>query len=147
MPIRSKPSSAAKVALAYITLGSLIEVWSAVWYIFLRHDAASHSQETFYVCYGFLLTGLVLFVIGLAIGRIGRAARHAELPPVEGTPEVSQSEKLAAGRAPIVNPVNPAAPLVAANGSVQQTVAPAAPLVGPPMAAVSPQAPRAPVTR
>ena len=91
----------------YITLGALTIVWSGIWYAWLRH-APPHDEFTFYWCYGFMLTGLTLLAIGLAIGRIGRAARHAELPPKEVTPAVAQTDQKAAERAPMVAPVNPA---------------------------------------
>src|SRR5205823_8454952 len=64
-----------------------------------------------YWCFGFFLTGVTLLVIGLALGRIGRAARHAELPPPEVTQAEAQAEQNAAARAPIVAPTNPATPL------------------------------------
>lgn len=82
MPILSKPSGAARTAVTYVTIGALIEVWSIVWYIWLtQHASPERTEAAFYWCYGFLLTGLVLLAIGFALGRIGRAARHAELPP------------------------------------------------------------------
>jgi hypothetical protein len=77
-------STAARTALIYITTGALIVIWTVVWYVYLFN----HSPETsasYYWCTGFLVTGLTLIVIGLALGSIGRSARRAELPP-DGTP-------------------------------------------------------------
>lgn len=114
MPILSKPSSAAYAALMYITVGALLLVWSGVWWWSLSHNPEARDI-TFYWCYGFMLTGLVLLVIGFGVGQIGRAARHAELPPQEVTAAATRAEQLAAERAPIVQPVNPAvAPLMSA---------------------------------
>src|SRR5262249_7361007 len=108
MPILSRPSSAARTALIYITLGALTLVWSGIWYWYLSKPETNYS--TWYWCYGFLLTGLVLLVIGFGLGRIGRAARHAELPPEEVTAAAVRSEQTTAARAPVATPVNQAVP-------------------------------------
>jgi hypothetical protein len=115
MALLSKPSPAARAALLYITLGSLTLVWSIVWYFWLRSQHAQQDVPFFstaqdYVCLGTLLTGLTLLVIGLAVGRIGRAARHAELPPPEATPTVAQTDRLAAGTGQVAAPA-PQAPV------------------------------------
>lgn len=124
MPILSRPSSAARTSVLYITIGSLTTVWSSIWFWYLReHPPASDIQH--YYCLGMLLTGLTVLVIGLALGQIGRAARHAELPPPEVTAIEAQVEQNAAARAPIIAPVNPAMPM---GGPV--VAAPVAPLVG-----------------
>jgi hypothetical protein len=85
-PILSKPSSAAPASIFYITIGALLTVWSGIWYIYLRNYPPSH-QVVYYLCYGFLGTGLVLLAIGLTLGPLSRLARHAELPPSEVTPD------------------------------------------------------------
>jgi hypothetical protein len=88
----------------------LIDVWSVIWYAYLARNPPLHDY-TWFFCYGFLLTGLTLLVIGLAIGRIGRSARHAELPPEEVTKAEVESQQIAAARAPMMAPVNPGAPV------------------------------------
>lgn len=90
MPVLSKPSAAAKTAVKFITLGALLDVWSGIWFYYMNQHAPK-SDVSWYVCLGFLLTGATLVIIGLAIGQIGRAARHAELPPKE----VVEAEKAA----------------------------------------------------
>jgi len=122
MAILSKPSASAHMAVIYVTVGALTDVWSGIWYAYLTNNPPERNS-TWYWCYGFLLTGLALFVIGLAIGRIGRSARHAELPPEEATPAVEKVDKEAAQRAPLIAPVNPVNAQGAANGSY--TVPPA----------------------
>src|SRR5439155_27120128 len=78
-PSLGKPSNAARLAIVYITVGAIPAVWSAIWWYYLRtHNGVDLA---YYWCYGFLFTGLVLLIIGFTLGRIGRAARHAELPP------------------------------------------------------------------
>ena len=110
MPIMSQPSSAAKTSLIYITVGALTDIWSGIWYIYLRQNPPE-NPHLWYFSYGFLLSGLALVIIGLGIGRIGRSARHAELPPEEVTGTVAQVDQSAAQRAPIIAPVNPALPI------------------------------------
>jgi hypothetical protein len=132
MPILTKPSSAARTALIYITLGALIIVWSCIWWVYLRNSVRNGEevrQVTWYYCYGFLLTGLTLLVIGLALGRIGRAARHAELPPPEVTNVAANATEQVAARAPVAVPINPAMPAVV-NPGIQpgQPGIPSAPL-------------------
>jgi hypothetical protein len=146
MPLLSKPSAAARTALIYITLGALILVWTGVVYVYLRNNDSPENPVrpgVWYICYGFFLTGGVLLVIGLALGRIGRAARHAELPPPEVTGVEAKNEQLAAARAPIMAPVNPAAPVVQnrpVNGPAVAPNAPAAVPVQAPAAAPVPPA-------
>lgn len=113
MPIMSQPSSAARTSLIYITIGALADIWSGIWYIYLRQNPPEHNA-LWYFCYGFLLTGLTLVVIGFGIGRIGRSARHAELPPEEVTGAVAEVDQNAAARAPLIAPINPATPVNAA---------------------------------
>jgi hypothetical protein len=133
MPILSKPSGAARTAVMYITAGALIDVWSIIYWAYLNHHAPEHGDAPYYWVYGFFLTGVVLLVIGLALGRIGRAARHAELPPE--LPDGQTAE-------PPANAVPPGAP---APGPVP--VYYTAPVQGAPAAAVPvvPAAPAAPV--
>jgi hypothetical protein len=144
-PILSKPSNAARMAVIYITLGALMVVWTAVWYVYLtRHPS---NESLFFWCYGFFFSGVVLMVIGITIGRIGRSARHAELPP-----EVNKKEQTAepAVTAPspqpapapgVMQPGYFAAPPVMMPGAPQ----PAAPVPGvavvPPVAQVAPPGP------
>jgi len=78
---RSKTSSPAQTSLIYLTVGCLMIVWMGVWYIYL----INHPPQTpavYYWLSGFTLTGLTLVVIGLAVGQIGRAARHAQAADV-----------------------------------------------------------------
>ena len=80
MPLLSKPSVAARTSVMYIT-AALVDVWTIIYWTYLVRHPEGHTDATYYWVYGFFFTGLVLLVIGLALGRIGRAARHAELPP------------------------------------------------------------------
>jgi RsiW-degrading membrane proteinase PrsW (M82 family) len=95
-PILSKPSGAAPATMFYITLGAIMTVWSGIWFIYLRNNPPTH-QGINYLCLGFLVTGVVLFAIGLALGPLSRWARHAELPPEE-TAGASETSAVAARR-------------------------------------------------
>src|SRR5436305_13194111 len=66
MPLLSNPSFAAKTSLTYITTGALIDVWAGVWYRYLRQQAAdSVDTSHWYICWGLLLTGAVLVILGI----------------------------------------------------------------------------------
>jgi hypothetical protein len=136
MPLMSKPSSAAKTSLAYITIGSLMLVWTAVWYWYLHANVESVLPRTWYFCYGLLATGAVLLVIGLAVGQIGRQARHAELPPPEVKNQEARIEQQAASR-PIV--VAPTAPVAAQPGTQPAPVPPVPAVPVPPPPAPAPR--------
>ena len=83
MPILTQPAFGPKVALAYVTAGMLIDVWSLVWY-FTRDYDLSRTQQFWLI--GLVLTGLTFIILGLLLGPLGRQARRAELPPPEETP-------------------------------------------------------------
>ena len=91
-PLLSKPSSAAPTSLFYITVGALMTVWSAIWFFYLSRHGSDH-KVVYYVCTGFLVTGLVLLTIGIMIGPMGRFARKAELPPSEAMGTITQGDQ------------------------------------------------------
>jgi hypothetical protein len=127
MAMLSKPAFGPRTAIIYITVGALIDVWTAVWYFaFARPDQGAMTSNTQFWLWGFFLTGLTLVLVGLFLGHIGRSARRAELPPPETTPAEAQIQTTAAAHP---NPV------VAGTVSGQSTPVIAAPAVGmmPPM--------------
>lgn len=104
MATESKQSGSAKTALIYLTIGALMDVWTALYY-FTRHEATESAR---FWCAGFFCTGLVLVAIGLAIGRIGRSARGAEVAP---TPDVMVAPATSAVRTPaVIAPENATVP-------------------------------------
>jgi hypothetical protein len=137
MPVLSKPSFAPRAAVLYVTIGALIGVWSGIWFWYMSNHPPQR-EVLWYWCWGFLLTGATLVVIGLALGQIGRAARHAELPPEEVMATEAKAELNAAARAPIVAPTNPA-------GTPAVPVATVVPSNTPPSAVPVAAAPRAKV--
>src|ERR1700722_9189711 len=100
----SKQARSATTALIYLTVGALMDVWTVIYYIYLWRHGGTDTQYLW--CHGFLFSGIVFIVIGLAVGRIGRNARQAE---VIHTPDV------------VAPPPQAAAPSAAmpANGVVQ----------------------------
>jgi hypothetical protein len=110
----TQPAFGPRVALAYVTLGSLLDVWTLVWY-HTRESALTTTQQFWVV--GLALTGLTFVVLGLLLGRLGRSAREAELPPAEAFQAEATIEHAAAANPPAVavmgTPPAPAAPLAA----------------------------------
>lgn len=96
MPIMTRPSSAPGTSLSYITVGAIMAVLAGTSYFFF-----DGSTNTFlsYLRLSFLVLGVVLLVIGFAVGQIGRAARKSELPPPEVTPHVAAEGRAAASGA------------------------------------------------
>jgi hypothetical protein len=96
-------SSAARTSLAYITVGALLVIWMCVWGVYLLNNVPDREGLR-YLCLGLLISGLALIVIGLATGRIGGAARNADVvqavvaPPSTVDPD---SQPLAAIAQPV----------------------------------------------
>jgi len=108
MPLLSKPSFGPRTALIYITVGALLDVWTVVWYFwFARDQTGTVSSNTWFWLTGLFLTGLVFMVIGFYLGRIGRAARKAELPPAEAQPQEAAIQQTAAATHPVVTAAVP----------------------------------------
>lgn len=104
MPVLSKPAFGPKVALVYVTIGALIDVWTVVYYFaFARSETMSNT--TWFFLLGLFFSGLVLIVLGLILGPLGRAARQAELPPTGATTQAEANiERTAAANPPPVVP-------------------------------------------
>jgi hypothetical protein len=77
--IKPKQATSATTSLIYITLGTLMDVWTVIYYIYLSRNGG--SDNAFLVTQGLFFSGLALIIIGLAVGRIGRSAREAEVAP------------------------------------------------------------------
>jgi hypothetical protein len=129
MPILTQPAFGPKVALAYVTAGMLIDVWTLVWY-FTRDYELSRSQQFWTI--GLVLTGLTFVLLGLLLGPLGRQARRAELPPPEETRAEAAIQRTAAA-----NP--PAVASAAVNPAASSPTAPAAPQAPPGTVTVNPQ--------
>jgi len=117
MNLYRSTSTAARLALVYITTGALLLIWTGVWFVYLRNNPPD-STTVYYFCAGFAVTGLVLIIIGLGLGPLGQSARKADLPEV-----------VARGVPPSAEPIVPA---------VVKTEAAAAPTNGAPVVKASP---------
>ena len=126
-------SPAARTALIYVTLGALTIIWTSVWLLYMTSHPPS-SDSTYYFAGGLMATGVTVLVLGLVLGRIGRSAQSAELPPPElqapapgvqiNTPTApAVSSPVASGPAPAAPP-RPAAPI-----DVRRSVSPTQPPV------------------
>ena len=118
MPILTQPAFGPKVALAYVTGGMLIDVWTLVWY-FTRDYELSRTQQFWVI--GLVLTGATFIMLGIMLGPLGRQARRAELPPADATPAEASIQQTAAAHPPAV-----AAQMPAAAGMPAAPAAPAA---------------------
>src|SRR4051794_36961727 len=96
MAILSQPAFGPRTALIYITAGTLLDVWTIVWYLAFERGATI-SNLTWFWLVGLFLTGLTLIMIGSLLGPIGQAARKAELPPEEAVKAEAQIQETAAG--------------------------------------------------
>ncbi len=118
----TQTSGGARLAVVYLTVGSIIDVWSALWFFWMRTHGEG-SDSSYFWCYGFFFTGLVLIIIGLALGRIGRSARQAEAP-VDNTASAAATPQMPA--APAAAPMATTPQAVTGPGNVA-AVTPAAP--------------------
>ena len=107
----SNQTQSARMAVVYITAGTLIDVWTAVYYfLILRPESARNpnggSDSSLFWVAGFFLTGLALLIIGLLVGRIGQAAGKAEVAPTAAVPVAAEPRAVIqapVAAAPIIN--------------------------------------------
>ena len=140
-PIMSKPSKAAHMAIIYVTVGALVMICSAFWYAWMYYhqtpDGDPHRDGWMYVCGAVFCCALAVFIIGFALGRIGRAGRRAELPPEVSTTYTAQP---AVAAQPVVQAAVPGQALMQGQpvipGQLAAAVQPSAPV-----ASVAPTAP------
>lgn len=123
MPVLSHPAFGPRTALAYVTGGTLLCVWTLVWY-FTRDFDLTRSQW-FWVA-GLFLSGLTFVFLGLILGPLGRAARQAELPPPDALAAEAAIQQTAAANPPAVVTA-PAAP----GGAVALPAVPGAAVANP----------------
>lgn len=102
MPILSQPAFGPKLSIAFITGGSLIDVWVLVWRYTVAPPELSAWQS--FAFWGLLLTGATFLLIGFFLGSIGRAARAAELPPTDETTRAEAAVQAQAAANPMVAP-------------------------------------------
>lgn len=135
MPMLSRPAFGPRTALAYVTIGLLMCVWTIVWYY--TRDRELARSEWFWLS-GLFFTGVTFAFLGMVLGRLGRAARQAELPPEEAIRAEAGIQQTAASHPPAV--------AMAPGGAGMATMPPAQmPAAPAPVAPVAPAAPAAPI--
>jgi len=108
MPILSHPAFGPRTALAYVTGGCLMCVWTLVWYFTREYDLA--RSQWFWVA-GIFLSGITFIFLGLILGPLGRVARQAEMPPLAVVGAEAAIQAQAAAHPPaVVMPAVPGAP-------------------------------------
>ena len=137
MSILTHPAFGPRASLIYITVGVLMDVWTAVWYFaFVRGQTTADgagsamNNTVWFWLVGLFLTGTALVIIGILLGQIGQAARRAEMPPSEAVTAETHIQQTAAANPPpaVLSPagVNPAA----VNPATQPNVASAPAVIG-----------------
>jgi hypothetical protein len=99
MPVLSHPAFGPRTALAYVTGGALLCVWTIVWYC-TRDYTLTHSH--WFWLAGLFFTGVTLIFLGLVLGPLGRVARQAELPPPDALQAEAAIQRVAAAHPPAV---------------------------------------------
>jgi RsiW-degrading membrane proteinase PrsW (M82 family) len=99
----NQASSAARISLTYITIGAMSVIWTGVWYVYLYNNPPE-THSVFYLCAGFLVTGLILILIGFGLGHIGRSAQCADLPAQHVVPAVMNAPPAPASPVAVVAP-------------------------------------------
>jgi hypothetical protein len=80
----------AKLAVSYITCGTLMIVWSAIWLFYLTVPA--DISGTVYIATGVILSGIAVVLIGLSLGDIGKEANRDEAQIKEAEVGIPQTQ-------------------------------------------------------
>jgi hypothetical protein len=94
-----------QTTLGYLTVGTLVCVWTMVWY-FTRDQAITHSQW-FWVA-GLFFTGVTFAFLGLALGPLGRAMYRPEMPTADALRLEAAIQQAAAHQPAVVVTAPPA---------------------------------------
>ena len=82
--LRTQSKSAAG-AITYVTVGTLLMIWSGLYYYFFLMREPNPSPEQSFTCLGIILSGFAIAAIGLLFGLIGRGAKAADHMVAAGT--------------------------------------------------------------
>jgi hypothetical protein len=106
-------SRSAALAIGYVTTGALAMIWAGIWLYWMLEHGVERGDSKYYVCLGLFLSGLAVFIIGLAVGRLGREAKQADTtagvvaPQIPGAGMVAPAAPVAG--APVMMPAPPVA--------------------------------------
>jgi len=71
-------SRSASGAILYVTVGTLLIIWSGLTYYYFLMDTPDAPAWQKFACVGTILSGLAIASIGLLFGLIGRTAKAAD---------------------------------------------------------------------
>ncbi len=71
-------SRSASGAILYVTIGTLLMIWSCLTYYYFLMDNPSAPAWQNFACIGTILSGFAIASIGLLFGVIGRGAKAAD---------------------------------------------------------------------
>ncbi len=75
--LRDQSRSAAG-AIWYVTIGTLMVIWSGLWYFYFIMPVPNPSAWQRFTCVGMILSGVAIGAIGLLFGLIGRSSKGAD---------------------------------------------------------------------
>ena len=121
MPL-SNQAPATRTSLIYLTVGSIMTVWTIIWLIY--YMANPPAGNMLYIIFGFMATGLVLAAIGFGVGSIGRSAKTAETQPAVVVPPPGVAQPVQPGAAPANSTVMPPVVVMESNAQPAATTFP-----------------------
>ncbi len=122
---RSQSRSAAG-AIVYVTIGTLMVIWSGLRYYYFILPAQSPPAWQSYACVSTIFSGIAIAVIGLLFGAIGRGAKEADNTVGMATTNIPT---------PVVQPVA-VVPQAGSSRILQTSASVDAPLIGRPVESV-----------
>jgi hypothetical protein len=79
----------AKLAVSYITCGTLMVVWAVIWLFYLTVPA--DISGSVYIATGLVLSGVAVVLIGISLGEIGKEANRDEVMAKEAELDVPET--------------------------------------------------------
>lgn len=84
----------AKLAITYITCGTIMVVWSIVWLVYLTLPREVSGYV--YIATGVVLSGLAVVLIGVKVGHIGQEANtddpEVRMPTTKPSPATKKTD-------------------------------------------------------
>lgn len=125
MPILTQPAFGPKLSIGFITGGTLLDVWILVWRFTIAAPELTSTERFWFT--GLLLTGATFIAIGLLLGRIGQAARKAEMPPTLDAARAEEHIQATAAAHPVPVVAAPALTNASAGATYASPAVPRAP--------------------
>ena len=84
----------AKMAISYITFGTLMVIWALIWLVYLT--LPREVSGLVYIATGIVLSGIAVVVIGIMVGAIGKEANvddpEMQLPTTRPSPATKKTD-------------------------------------------------------